>query len=97
VPSSSGFSIFFVIVAVLVVAVFVLVITVFVRNARAVRRSGHDPLTLQADLATRLMNSDLLSSRRPVEERLQELDALRSRGTITDSEHAAARAEVLKS
>lgn len=98
-PSNSvmgGFSTLFIVVAVFIAIGFVAVIALIIRNARTVRKSGHNPFTLQADLATRVLDSELLSARRPIEDRLHELDALRSRGAISEAEHAAARAEVLR-
>ena len=55
--------------------------------------------TLQSELATRALDSELLRpapAARTMKERLQELEALRADDTITAEEHAAARAEILK-
>lgn len=94
---TSGFPIFFLIIAAFIVIVTVLVVVILFRNFRRLKRAGHDPLTFQADFATRVMDSNLLSAERPLEQRLDELDALRGRGAITPEEHARARAEVLSS
>ncbi|WP_049829425.1 hypothetical protein [Arthrobacter sp. RIT-PI-e] len=89
------FGVFFVVVLVLVLTGFVVVIVGIIRNSRRIRQSGHDPLTLQSDLAVRALNSDLLSPRRSTEERLAELQRLHRDGTITAEELAAARARIL--
>jgi hypothetical protein len=81
--------------AVIVLLGFVAVIVLIVRNARKVNRAGYDPTTLQADLAMRVLGSDILTPAQGLEARLGELDALRAKGVISAEEHAAARAEVL--
>lgn len=81
--------------AVIVVLGFVAVIVLIVRNARKVSRAGFDPTTLQADLAMRVLDSDMLAPAQGLEARLAELDALRAKGLISGEEHAAARAQVL--
>ncbi|MCS5734683.1 hypothetical protein [Herbiconiux daphne] len=91
----SLFPILFVVVAAIIAVVFVVVIVSVVANARRVRRSGHNPLTLQADLATKLLDSDALSAERSTEERLGELDRLRASAAISPDEYQAARARVL--
>lgn len=95
-PIFDNFSVIFAVVAALVVLGFIAVIVLAVRNARKVKRAGHDPLTLQADLATRVLDSDLLRPTQPTEQRLANLDALRAKKTITAEEHAAARAEIIR-
>lgn len=95
VRDDTTFSVIFAVIAVLVVIVFVAAIVLAVRNARAYRKKGLDPTTSHADLAARVMHSEALSPRRPLEERLAELDRLRDAGTITAEEHAAARARIL--
>ncbi|MBY0686993.1 DUF2630 family protein [Microbacterium marinilacus] len=93
---ASWFPIVFGVIAVIVVAVFAYVIYATIRSRRALRRAGQDPDTIQADLAARVMQSDLLRpAGRSTQERLAELDRLRSSGSITAEEHAAARARVL--
>lgn len=75
-----------------------------VKNYRLARRRGYDPVTMQTDMATRLMDSQLMQSSAPpaaavsagtVEERLAEIDSLHERGVITADERAAARAKIL--
>jgi len=82
--------------AVIVLLGFVAVIVLIVRNARKVSRAGFGPSTLQADLAMRVLGSDMLTPAQGLEARLSELDALRAKGLISAEEHAAARAQVLR-
>lgn len=89
------FPIIFVIIAAFIAIVFVVVIVQVVANIRRVRQSGHDPLTLQADLATRLLDSEALSPERSTEERLAELERLRTAEAISGDEYREARARVL--
>jgi hypothetical protein len=94
------------IVELLIVVFFVLFVFMFIgivlfmsvaaaRNKRALEAGGLDPLAAEAQLAARAANSQLLAPRRSLEERLTELDDLRSRGVISDEEHATARANAL--
>jgi len=89
------FPVLFAAVATLIVAGFVFVIVQQVRNARKVHRAGHDPFTVQADLANRALDSELLRPVRGTAERLAELDRLRAADTITADEYSSARATVL--
>ena len=93
-------------VGVLIVVFFVLFVFLFVgvvffmvmtaaRSKRALEEGGLDPLAAEAQLAARAANSQLLAPRRSLEDRLRELDDLRSRGVISDEEHASARAKAL--
>lgn len=82
-------------IVVMMIGTFAFQAFVFLRNHRAARESGHDIFTLPTDLATSALNSELLAGERSIEQRLAELDDLRSRGGISDEEHAAARAAVL--
>ena len=94
-PAQSSFDVIFVVVGVLVVAGVALTIALFVRNVRAYRRSGLDPMTADADLAVRLMRSEALAPQRSIGDRLAELDQLRRDGAISEEEHRAARHAVL--
>lgn len=82
-------------VLVLIGLIFISVIVVAVRNARAARRHGLDPTTMQTELAARIITSEPLRGARTVEQRLSALDSLRDSGTITAEEHRAARAKIL--
>jgi uncharacterized membrane protein len=90
-----GFAIFFGIVVLFIIAVAVVMVVMISRNAAKARELGHDPLTMQTELAARAMDSELLAPRPSLEARLAELDDLHARGVITADEHAKARAEAL--
>ncbi len=97
-PLTDWFPVIFGVILVLVIAVFAYVIYATIRNRRALRRAGHDPVTIQADLADRVLRSDLLSSGprdQGLEQRLAEVDRLHAAGTISDEERTAARARIL--
>ncbi len=94
------------VVEVLIVVIFVIFVIMFVgivlfmalaaaRSKRALEAGGLDPLAAEAQLAARAANSNLLAPRRSLEDRLAELDDLRSRGVISEDEHATARAKAL--
>jgi hypothetical protein len=93
---NSIFGPIFAVVVVIVAVVFVLAIVGVVLNVRNARRKGLDPLTLQTDLAAKVMGSGLLDARQSKAERLAELDAMLADGTITAAEHAEARAAILR-
>lgn len=87
-------------------ATVVFIIVTAVRNSRAARARGIDPMTMQTELAARLMESEMLrpaqppssatdAATRPLEERLRELDDLHNRGVISAEERAEARAKIL--
>jgi uncharacterized membrane protein len=90
-----GFVIFFGLAVLFIIAVAVVMVVMISRNAAKARELGHDPLTMQTELAARAMDSELLAPRPSLEARLAELDDLHARGVITADEHAKARAEVL--
>lgn len=91
----AGFVIFFALAVLFIIAVAVVMVVMISRNAAKARELGHDPLTMQTELAARAMDSELLAPRPGLEARLAELDELHARGVITADEHAKARAEVL--
>jgi len=93
---NSTFHIFFILVAALVAIGFVVVIVSVVRNAGRARHHGLDPMTLQADLAAKVMQSDLLAGGQSKSQRLGEVDAMLAAGEISQAEHAAARAAILR-
>lgn len=101
-PGFGAFGVIFGVAVVLILAGFVFVIVVSVRKYRVLKDAGHDPLTVDAALAARVLNSDLLSpgarsgdGSTTREQRLAELDDLFARGVITEAERATARAAVL--
>ena len=95
--SPSLFGVVFVVIVIAIVAAFVFVIYSVIRNGARARQSGLDPLTLQTDLAAKVMNSEMLAPARPMAERLAEIDTLLAAGAISEAEHAAARARILGS
>ncbi|MFI8631683.1 SHOCT domain-containing protein [Microbacterium sp. NPDC077663] len=106
--AASGFSamVGLVIVLGIVGAIFGLVIRA--RKYRILSDAGIDPFTVDAQIAARVLRSDVLApaptetvadTAAPpptIEQRLIELDDLRSRGIISDEEHREARAAVLR-
>lgn len=92
-----AFSVGVTIVAVIIAlgAAFIVVSTV--RDIITVRASGHDPMTLQTDLAVTLFESGAVAPDRPRLQRFVDLDALLAAGTISTEEHSAARVRLLGS
>ncbi len=89
-----------------IIGIFVVVgIVLAVRNASVDVRRGIAPTTVDAQMKARLLQSSLLDASddapaplaRTIDERLGELDRLPAGGTISEAEHAAARAEALRS
>ena len=85
----------FALVLLLFVCVMVFVVISSVRSRRVLREAGLDPLTAQAQIAARFANGPLATQHKTLEQRLSELDDLRTRGVISESEHAASRAAAL--
>ena len=81
----------------LFVGVVVVIVVAVTRNARAARQAGLDPLTAQTQLAGRLYASEALAPARPPEQRLAELEGLRSRGLVTPEEYQQARQRIIGS
>jgi uncharacterized transporter YbjL len=82
-------------VMVLFVLIVVFVVISSVKNWRALKKAGVDPLAAQGQLAGQLANSELLAGKQSTEDRLREIDDLHARGVISDEEHQAARAAAL--
>jgi hypothetical protein len=82
-------------VAFMFVAVFGTIIFVIVKNVQKARELGHDPFTMETELAAKAIDSSLLSPGQTIESRLAELDGLRTRGIITEAEYTKARAEAI--
>ena len=102
----STFSGFIVVFVIMVLVVVVLA----VRNAGVYVKRGIDPTTVDAQMKAKFLQSSLLDAPpeavapgaqapagRSIDERLAELDRLLAGGTISADEHAAARAEALRS
>ncbi|GAA1789000.1 SHOCT domain-containing protein [Agromyces lapidis] len=95
VAASGAFGTVFVLACLIVAGGIVVSIVLAIRNYNKARSAGHDPFTLQTDLATRALDSELLAPKQTLEQRLAELDDLATRGVITSEERAAARTELL--
>jgi hypothetical protein len=90
-----GADVMFTVVPVLIVIGFVFVIGSIVYRSVRMARRGQNPLTLQEDVAMRVLRAPQLQRARTKAERLDELDTLRALGRISEEELAAARAKVL--
>ena len=91
------FDFLFAAIPIAVGVIFVLIVVVVVVRVVGLRRKGLNPLTLETDLAAKVMNSEMLAPERPIAERLAEIDTLLAAGAISEAEHAAARARILGS
>jgi hypothetical protein len=87
--------IFFIAFAVLFVGAVVLIVVSASRRYRAAKAAGLDPFAGDVQLMGQAKSSAMLAPQRSVADRLAEVDALRSAGTISAEEHAAARARIL--
>ena len=94
-PNSGLFDAMFIGVPIFIGVVVVLIVVIVVVRVARVRKAGHNPLTLDADIAMKLMDSDLLSKSGSKQEQLKEVEALYAAGQIKDSERDAARAAIL--
>jgi hypothetical protein len=88
------FKVFFTVIPVFIGVVFVFVVYSLVRNWRVMKARGVDPITAQAEIAARMAKGKIVEGP-SIEERLAELDDLRSRGIISDTEHADGRRRIL--
>ncbi|MEW1833951.1 SHOCT domain-containing protein [Microbacterium sp. NPDC079995] len=103
---ASGFSAVFGLILVLGIGAAIFGLVIRARKYRILQDAGIDPLTVDAQIAARVLRSDVLAPAEPVaaapaaqpsiEQRLVELDDLRARGIISDEEHREARAAVLR-
>lgn len=93
--TAGAFGVMFTVVSIIIAAGFVTVIVIIVRNVAKVTSAGHDPLTLEADLAMRALDSEILAPAKSIEQRLAEIEDLAARGLISPEERLAARADVL--
>lgn len=101
---SAGFNAIFAVALIVIVIGGAFSAVIAVRKYMVLKKAGHDPLTVDAALAAKLLNSDVLrpgTATAPsapaltVEQRLAELDDLVARGVIGDEERTAARARIL--
>ena len=95
-PDDSTFDAMFTIFPILFVIVLVGGIALTVMNWKKAADAGVNPLTMETEAMTTLINSKALAPEKTTEARLADLDALHAKGTISAAELAAARAEVLK-
>ena len=95
----SGIPVFMQVFMVGFVVVFFLslafIVFIWIRNWRALKSAGLDPLAAQSQIVGQLANSDLLAGKQSTEDRLRELDDLHARGVISDEEHRTGRAAAL--
>ena len=94
-PGSGATDALFIAAPIFIGLVFVLIVVMVVVRVVRVRKAGHNPLTLDADIAMKLMDSDLLSKSGSKQEQLKEVEALHASGQVTDAERDAARAAIL--
>ena len=90
----AGFSVMFIGVSVFIGLILVLVVISLVNNFRVMKARGVNPLTAHGEIAARMAKGTLLEGK-SMEQKLAELDDLRSRGVITDAEHAEGRKRAL--
>jgi hypothetical protein len=91
-PGIPGFMIVFIVI---VGVLFAFGIGTAIYQSVRVARSGHNPLTLETDLAVTALDSQTLAPPKGMEQRLREVDDLFARGVISEAEHSAARAAML--
>lgn len=95
--------ILFMVVGAIVLVGFVIVIVGIVRRNTRLRDVGHDPETVESDIAAGTTTgtpttpdaSVEMAAGDTVEERLAQVDDLHVRGVIDETEHAATRARIL--
>jgi hypothetical protein len=88
------FDALFVAFPVLFLCVLAFIVYSAMRNRKALKDAGYDPLTAQVQMADRFLRSQ---EHPTLEARLKELDDLHARGVISAEEHAKARADALAS
>ncbi|MGN8550954.1 UNVERIFIED_CONTAM: SHOCT domain-containing protein [Microbacterium sp. SLM126] len=99
-----GFSVIFAVFVVVVLVGIGLSVYIGIRKYMLIKQAGHDPFTVDAALAAKVLNSDVLrpgtavddaAPAKSLEQRLADIDALHERGVISDDERAFARAAIL--
>jgi hypothetical protein len=105
--AGDSFGAVFGLVAFLAVAVFVGIVALTIYRARRIAKAGHNPLTVETDIALKLLDSDALASTAAhgnapsttatddVAAKLARLESLHSQGLISPDELAKARAAAL--
>lgn len=97
--SDGVFGALFVVILLVVVAGIVFTVVVNVRKYSVLKNAGVDPFTVDAQIAAKVLDSDVLKgtpAKGSVEERLAHLDDLQRRGVISAEERDAARADILR-
>lgn len=89
-----SFSVFFTVICVFIGLVFVFVIYAGVKNWKAMRAKGINPITAQAEITARLATGKIMEGP-SIEDKLREIDDLHARGVISDAEHQEGRKRVL--
>ena len=89
-----SFSIYFTTISVFIALVFLFVIYAGVKNWRAMKAKGINPITAQAEITARMATGKLFEGP-SIEDKLREIDDLHSRGLISDDEHREGRKRVL--
>lgn len=79
-----------------VIAIALIGLITGLMNWKKAADAGVNPITMETEAMTTLINSKALAPEKPLEERLAELDALHAKGAISAEELAGARAEALK-
>lgn len=67
-----------------------------VKNYNKAKSMGKDPFTLQTEVMARIADSKILEGEEPIEQKLAKADELLKNGTITQTEHAELRKNILK-
>lgn len=81
---------------ILFVLAAVFIVVSIVRNSAAARRQGFDPVTMQTDIVGQFGQNLRASAPKTSQERLDELEALRTSQKITSTEYDDARARILR-
>jgi hypothetical protein len=90
----AGFSVMFIGVSIFIGLILILVAVSLVKNFRVMKARGVDPFTAHGEIAARMASGTLLEGK-SIEQRLAELDDLRRRGVISETEHAEGRKAAL--
>ena len=86
----------FILALIFIACVAIFVFYAITRGWKASKKAGFDPMTMNVQVAAKAMDSKLLAPNESIEDRLLKIDDLRSRGVITEAEHAAGRAEIIR-
>ena len=87
-------ALFGVVLGIIVIGI-VVTIAITIRNASKAINSGHNPLTVEYDLALAALSSEALAPKTATEEKLAEIERLYAANLITADEREAARVHIL--